>query len=149
MAFETNIPSHVLIGDENVVFGTIELADAYGEVVSATVSREADLVEVENRVGGLKAAILNKPRFELEMEVQFDAAVALPELGGSIAFPFASIRGRIMGGIQLVWSNKAAKMVKFKATHWDSMAVETSPGSGVFENEAYSVDLDGNTTPIA
>lgn len=151
MAFQTNIPSHVLIGDEGVIFGTIELDDAYGEVRSATLSREADLIEIENSVGGLKAAILNKPRLELEMEVVFDAAVDLPELGGSIAFPGTSpvIRGRILGGIQLKWSNKAEKMVSFKATHWDSMTEETAPASGIYHNPAYSVDLEGATTPIA
>jgi hypothetical protein len=149
MAFTTNIPSHVLLGEEGVIFGTVELASAYGEVRSATVAREADLVEIENNVGGLKAAILSKPRFELEMEVVFDAAVALPELGGSIALPFAGLRARILGGIQIKWSNKAEKMVSFKATHWDSMAVETTPGSGIFTNAAYSVDLTGATTPIA
>lgn len=149
MAFATNIPGTILLGDENVIFGTCALGTAYGEIVSFNLLRTADLQEIENCVGGLKAAILTKPRFEMEIEALFDDSVTLPELGGSITLPIAGLIARITGDIAVKWSNNGARMLSFKASHWDSMAEETTPGSGVYENKAFKVALNGTTTAIS
>lgn len=149
MAFETNIPGHVLIGDENVVFGTCALGTTYGEISSFNLTRTADLEEIENCVGGLKAAILRKPRFEMEIEALFDSSGTLPELGGAITLPLAGVVARITGDIAIKWEKTGGRMLSFKASHWDSMAEETTPGSGVYENKAFKVALDGTTTPIS
>lgn len=148
MSFSTNIPGHILIGDENVIFGTCALGSTYGEVTSFNLTRTADLEEIENCVGGLKAAILRKPRFEMEIETIFDASVTLPELGGSFTLPIVGLRARITGDIKIGWTNTGARSLSFKASHWDSMAEETSTGSGVYENKAFVVALNGSTSPI-
>lgn len=149
MAFATNIPGHVLIGDENVIFGTCALGTTYGEISTFNLTRTADLEEIENCVGGLKAAILRKPRFEMEIEALFDDTVTLPELGGSITLPIAGVVARITGDIQVKWEKTGGRMLSFKASHWDSMAEETSPSSGVFENKAFKVALNGTTSAIS
>ncbi|MBB5351107.1 hypothetical protein HNR46_001341 [Haloferula luteola] len=149
MAFETNIPGHILIGDENVIFGTCALGDTFGEIMSFDLTRTADLQEIENCVGGLKAAILSKPRFEMEIETLFDDSITLPELGGAITLPLAGLVARITGDIKVGWTNNGSRKLSFKASHWDSMAEETSPGSGIYENKAFKVALDGTTTAIS
>ncbi len=148
MAFSTNIPGHILIGDEAVIFGTAALGDTYGEITSFNLTRTADLEEIENAVGGLKAAILRKPRFEMEIETIFDSTVTLPELGGAITLPLVGLVARITGDIQIGWTNTGARSLSFTASHWDSMAEETSSGSGVYENKAFKVALNGSTTAI-
>lgn len=148
MAFETNIPGYVLIGDENVIFGTCALGDAFGEIHTFNLTRTADLQEIENCVGGLKAAILNKPRFECEIEALFDDSVTPPELGGAITLPLAGVIARITGDISIKWDKSGARMLSCKASHWDSMAEETAPSSGIFENKAYTVAKDGTSVEI-
>jgi hypothetical protein len=148
MSFNTNIPGHMLLGDEDIIFGTAMLGTEYGEIISCSLTRPGSEIEIENNRGGLRAVILANPHFELQLEATFDQQVEPPAMGESIVFPYAGVIGRVMPGAEITWSNRGSRMLKFTAKHWDSMATETSPGSGVLENRATLVDAAGVATPM-
>jgi hypothetical protein len=126
MAFETNIPGYLLMGDADTVFGCAMHDDTYGEVTRLDLTRTADLTEIENRVGGNLAAILTKCRFELEIEMIFPSDKTAPGLGDTIEFPYADVQGNITGDIKVMWANKDARKLSFRAAHWDSIGEVTA-----------------------
>jgi hypothetical protein len=141
MSFNTNIPNHVLIGDEDVVFGTCMLGTVFGEIMKCDLDRSGNEIEIEKGTGGLLALIIANPKFALDLETVFTDAVTPPELGQSITFPLAGVTGRILS-VKPGWTNKGSRMLSIKAAYWDSMDVEGT-------NPAFSVDLSGTTTPIS
>lgn len=145
MGFNTNIPGHVLIGDEEIIFGTASLGDDFGEILKCNLERTGKQIEIENNRNGLRALILANPGFALDMEVTFDATVEPPAMGDPIVFPYAGVIGRVLEGAKISWGSKEQRKLSFKAAHWDSMAVVDGD---TLTNPAYSVALDGTATPI-
>jgi hypothetical protein len=141
MSFNTNIPNHILIGDEDVVFGTCMLGTTFGEIMKCDLDRSANEIEIERGTGGLLALILANPKFALDLETVFTDDVTPPELGQSITFPLAGVAGRVLS-VKPGWTNKGSRMLSIKAAHWDSMNVAGA-------NPAFKVALDGTTTPIS
>lgn len=145
MPFETNIPGHILIGDEDVIFGTAMLGDDFGEIRKCDLERTGKETEVENNRGGFRAYILSNPGFALDLEVEFDAQVEPPAIGDPIVFPYAEVEGRVLTGAKISWTSNGTRKLTFKAAHWDAMAVDVG---GTLTNPAYSVAVDGSTTAI-
>jgi hypothetical protein len=145
MGFNTNIPGHILLGDEDIIFGTAMLGDEFGEILKCDLERTGKEIEIENSRQGLRAVILANPGFALDLEVTFDATVDPPGMGDPIEFPYAGVIGRVMPGAKIMWASGAQRKLSFKAAHWDSMA--TTVG-GKLVNPAYNVALNGTTTPI-
>lgn len=145
MSFNTNIPGHILLGDENIIFGTAMLGQAFGEIMKCDLERTGKTIEIENNRNGIRAVILSNPGFKLALEVTFDASVAPPAMGDPITFPYAGVIGRVMPGAKIVWSSGSQRKLSFEAAHWDSMAVSNGT---TLTNPAYSVALNGTTTPI-
>lgn len=146
MGFNTNIPNHVLQGDEDIIFGTASLGDDFGEINKCDLERTGKTIEIENSRLGLRALIMANPGFKLSLEVTFDAGVEPPAFGDPILFPYAGVIGRVQPGAKIMWEKGSQRKLSFEAAHWDSMAVDN--GSGVLTNPAYNVALDGTTTPI-
>ena len=143
MSFLTRYPGQIIIAESpaNIVFGTVMLGDVYGEVISASVVREADTSELE-AAGSILAAILSNPKFQFEFKTMFRDNVTPPSLAELITFPFAGIKGRVMPPISVEWSDNGHRMLSIKSTSWDAFAA-TNEGGG----NAYT--FDGTTyTPI-
>lgn len=123
MGFETTFTDKALILSDSdaIVFGTAMIGDDYGEVKSASVKRTSDKVEVENSVGGLRALILKKRRFELQLEVRLDSDVDPPGEMDMIVFPLVAVTGRIIDP-EIKWESGGVRMMSFTATHWDEIA---------------------------
>lgn len=147
MSFNTNIPGHVLIGDEDIVFGTVMLGEDFGEITKCDLERTGKQIEIENNRNGLRALIIANPGFSLNLETTFDASVEPPAIGDPITFPYAGVIGRVLEGAKITWESKGSRKLSFKAAHWDSMAVDN--GSGVLTNPAYNISTAGVSTPIA
>ena len=111
----------ILSDSDAIVFGTAMIGDDFGEVKSTGVKRTSDKVEVENAVGGLRALILKKRRFELTMEVRLDSDVTPPGEMTMITFPLANVVGRIIDP-EIKWESGGVRMMSFTATHWDEIA---------------------------
>lgn len=149
MSFNTNIPGHILIGDDNIVFGTAMLGNDFGQIATCNLQRTGNKVEVENNAGGLRAVIIANPGFELDLEVQFSSDVEVPAMGDPIVFPLAGVQGRVMEGASIKWSAKGTRMLSFKASYWDSMGTPvTVDGVTTYTMPAYTVAPDGTTTTI-
>lgn len=122
MSFTTRYPGEIVIAQsaQNIVFGTVMLGDVFGKVESASVTREADIAEVEGAGGNLLAVILRNPKFSFKFKVLFSADVTAPGLADVISFPFAGISGRVMPPITVEWEKAAHRMLSIEATSWDS-----------------------------
>jgi hypothetical protein len=123
MGFETTYTDKALVLSDSdaIVFGTAMIGDDYGEVKSAGVKRTSDKVEIENSVGGLRALVLKKRRFELTLEVRLDSDIDPPGEMDMIVFPLAGVTGRIIDP-EIKWESGSARMMSFTATHWDEIA---------------------------
>lgn len=122
MAFNTNIDSHLLIGDEDIIFGTTALGDDFGEITKCDLERTGKEIEIENNRGGLRAFIIANPGLALNIEAIFDASVEPPGLGDPITFPYAEVEGRVMPGAKITWEAGGTRKLSFKAAYWDSLA---------------------------
>jgi len=133
MAFTTRYDGQIVIADspDDMVFGTAMLGNAYGEVISATILREADVNEVL-AAGSLLAAILSNPKFQFEFETMFRESVEAPGFAELIEFPFAGISGRIMPPISVKWGENEHRTLSIKATSWDNFA-ENEGGGNAYE----------------
>jgi hypothetical protein len=137
MPFATTYGTDQLhLGDNTMLVGTAMLGNAFGQIESATVSREAEVQEIEAAGGNLRAVVLKNIRFELDMEVIFDASVTAPGLFDLITLPFAGVQGRVMPGASVKWSKGKERLLSFKATSWDALsgavAYSYNPVSGLF-----------------
>lgn len=123
MSFATTFTDKALVLSDSdaIVFGTAMIGDDYGEVKSCSVKRDSDKVEVENSVGGLRALILKKRRFELQMEARFDSDVTAPGEMDMITFPLANVVGRITAP-EVKWESDGVRMLSFTASFWDEIA---------------------------
>ena len=123
MGFDTTFTDQALIlsNSDAIVFGTAMIGDDYGEVKSTAVKRTSDKVEVENSVGGLRALILKKRRFELTLEVRCDSDVDPPGEMDMIVFPLVGVTGRIIDP-EIKWESGGVRMMSLTATHWDEIA---------------------------
>ncbi len=123
MALASQYPGHIVIAEDpqNIIFGTCQVGDDFGEVQSASVKRTADKEELDNCHGSLLAAILRKPRFELSLTTLFEADVTPPGIGERIAFPLVNVHGRILD-VTVNWESAQGRELTIEATSWDSFA---------------------------
>lgn len=144
MSFLTRYPGQIIIAESpaDIVFGTVMLGDAYGQVISATVSREADVEELM-AAGSIYAALLSNPNFQFKFKTSFRNDVTPPGFAELITFPFAGIKGRIMPPIVVDWEEKGHRGLSIEAKSWDAFEA-TNQGGG----SAYT--FNGSVyTPIA
>lgn len=122
MSFATTFTDQALILSDSaaIEFGTAMIGDDYGEVKSCSVKRTSDKVEVENSVGGLRALVLKKRRFELTLEVRLDSDVTPPGEMDMIVFPLVGVTGRIIDP-EIKWESGGVRMMSLTATHWDEI----------------------------
>jgi len=130
MAFTTRYDGQIFIADnpEDLVFGTAMLGDTYGEVISASIIREADVQEII-AAGSLKAAILQNPKFQFEFEVMFRDSIEAPGFAELIEFPLAGISGRVMPPISIKWAEGQHRTLAIKVTSWDHMINNDGAGN--------------------
>jgi hypothetical protein len=142
MSYTTRYPGEIVIASSsaNLVFGTVMLGSAYGQVESASVAREADMAELEAAGGSILAVILKKPKFAFKFKTMFRADVLPPDFADLITFPFAGISGRVMPPITVEWEKDGHRMLSIEATSWDSFASTNSGGGNVYtyENGVYT-----------
>lgn len=144
MAFTTRYDGQIIIANNpsDMVFGTVMLGDVFGEVISANLSREADVERVQ-AAGSLLAVIMTDPLFKLELETMFRADVDPPSLAQLIEFPFAGIKGRVMPPIAIQWEEKGHRGLTITVESWDAFSATNQGGGNAFT-------FDGSIyTPIA
>lgn len=137
MALSTTFDDKILLLGEQVVWGTCMLGSDFGTVVSASVKRTADKVEVENCIGNLKSLLLTKPRFELSLSCIFASSVTAPGLLEEIALPLVGVTGRVMD-VTVKWERGKERMLDIEVSHWDALE----------EAVAYSLGTNGTYTSL-
>ena len=110
--------NQTLIGPGTIDFGTCELAQTYGTVVSGSVKAANDEQVWESCRGNTEVVLLKNERFELTMEVLFNGT--LPDVGDDIAFPEVSVTGQIVD-FEITWAQGDRKKLKLNAKHWKSL----------------------------
>lgn len=148
--FNTNIPNHILIGDDKVVFGTVMLGDTYGEVLKFDLDLSGAETEIEGS-RGLRAFIINNVKLMADIETLCDEDVEEPGIGDPLPFPLAGVTARVLSA-KVGWEAKGGRKLTIKAMFSHSMAV-TLEGVGeapdIIHNPAFVVALDGTKTEIA
>lgn len=121
MSFLTRRPGEIIIAESpnKITFGTCMLGNVWGEVESATVSRTADIEEIEKCGGDILAVILRKMRFELKFKILLRADAAPPQLAQLIEFPYAGVKGRILPPIDIGWEKAGHQTLDITAMSWD------------------------------
>jgi len=144
MALTTRYPGQIVIAENpsNIVFGTVMLGNVYGTVESASVTRQADIKEVEAAGGILLAIILSKPDFAFKFKVLFSDDKTPPDFAELIQFPFAGIQGRVLPPIVIDWEKSGHRMLSIEAKSWDSFAGYNQGGGNASRYES------GVYTPI-
>lgn len=134
MAFTTRYDGQIVIAENpsDMVFGTVMLGDVFGEVISANITREADVERVQ-AAGSLLAVILTDPLFKLELETMFRDDVEPPSLAQLITFPLAGIKGRVLPPITLSWGEKEHRKLKISIESWDSFSATNQGGGNAYE----------------
>lgn len=112
--------NQTLINGTAILYGTCEVNDGYGLVVSCSVKETADAEVFLNCSGNARMVLLTNERFECDLEVEFDSAIGKPALGDSIAFPEVAVVGQVLES-EIKWERKGLKMLSIKATHWKSI----------------------------
>ena len=111
----------ILIGDQNVKWGTCELDQSYGQVKSASLKRApGSREEFTNCAGGLIALLLRDTNHQLSLKVLFDSSIGTPDLGDPIVFPLAGVTGNILEW-SVDWEEKGQVQMSIEAGHWDAM----------------------------
>ncbi len=122
MAFQDTLSAAELqvLGDNTLVVGSAMLGDDFGMVVTATVTRDGEKEEIEAAGGNLRAVVMKKLKFELEMECIFDSTVTPPGIFDAITLPFAGVEGRVMKA-SIKWERGKERMLSISATSWDAL----------------------------
>lgn len=122
MGLSSQYPLNLLVGDDAVVWGTAAIGSLVGQVRSASAKRTADPQEILGPYGSLRSLVLSKPRFELTLQILFDADATAPGIGDAISFPLAEVAGRIVD-VSPEWSEDGARLLNIEASWWDAMDV--------------------------
>lgn len=142
MSYNTRYPGEIVIANSptNIAYGTVMLGTTYGTVESASVTREADVAELEASGGSILAVMLRKMSFAFKFKVLFSLDKAAPDLADLITFPFVGIQGRVMPPITVEWEKSGHRMLSIEAKSWDSFAGNNAGGGNVYtyENGIYA-----------
>ena len=136
MALTTRYPGQIIIAESpaDIVFGTVMLGASYGQVLSASVVRDADIEELV-AAGSVYAVIMSNPNFQFKFKTSFRNNVTPPGFAELITFPLAGIQGRILPPITIDWEEKGHRGLSIEAKSWDKFAT-TNQGGG----NAYTFD---------
>lgn len=108
------------IGNANIVRGTCELGNAFGQIESATWRKMGDEDDVPDCGGGIQAHIISNPRAEFELTAIFPSAAALPTLGQAISFPAEGVTGNVLS-FEITWESAGSRKIKITAGQWESL----------------------------
>lgn len=112
--------NQTLIGDPtDFTFGTCEVSDGHGEVLSASLKDTNDMQKWTNCSGNTKLVLLKDQRFEFVLEVEFASSIGSPEQGDSIVLPTGQTAQVI--NTELKWDQNQRKRMTINATHWKSI----------------------------
>lgn len=143
MALTTRYPGQIIIAESpaDIVFGTVMLGNVYGQVISATVVRDADIEELQ-AAGSVYAVLMSNPNFQFDFKTSFRNDVTPPGFAELLNFPLAGIQGRIMPPIQIEWEEKGHRGLSIKAKSWDRFEAVNQGGGNAYT-------FDGTTyTPL-
>ena len=137
MSYTSRYTGEIVIANSptNLAFGTVMLGTTYGTVESASVSRDADVAELEAAGGSILAVILRKMSFAFKFKVLFSLDKSAPDFADLITFPFAGIQGRVMPPIAVEWEKGGHRMLSIEAKSWDSFSANNQGGGNVYTYE--------------
>lgn len=112
-------PLHqTLIGESATIpWGTCEVEQAYGLVVSCSVKETADKEEFLDCRGNIREVLLRNERYEAQLEVEFDEGIGKQDLGDSISLPEVGVTAQVVES-EIKWERDGRKMYSITATHW-------------------------------
>lgn len=133
MSFTTRYAGQIIIAESpaDIVFGTVMLGDTYGQVISASVVRDADIEELQ-AAGSVYAVLMNNPNFQFKFKTSFRNDVDPPSLAELITFPFAGISGRVLPPITVDWEEKGHRGLSIEAKSWDKFAAVNAGGGNAY-----------------
>lgn len=114
--------NQTLIGgdEDDILYGVCEVTDAFGEVESCELGDECDEQEFTNCRGNTRLVLLKNERYEMELEVIFDALIGLPARGASVAFPTVGVTGQYIRG-RIIWSKEDRVKMRMTCKHWKEL----------------------------
>ncbi len=133
MSYLTRYPGQIIIAESpaDIVFGTVMLGTTYGRVLSASVTREADVEELV-AAGSVYAVLMSNPNFQFKFKTAFANSVVPPDLADLITFPFAGLKGRILPPITVDWEEKGHRGLSIEAKSWDKFAATNQGGANAY-----------------
>lgn len=135
MPLSTTLDNDVLLLGQQVVWGTMQLGDDFGEIMSSSVKRTADKKEIENGAGNLMAFLLTKARFELTFETIFPSSVTPPGLMDEVVLPLVGVTGIVLD-VTVKHEKGKERMLSIEVSYWDSLdgaaAYSLNPVTGTY-----------------
>jgi hypothetical protein len=116
------------IGNAAVSFGTVEIAQTFGQVESASLERALEELGIPDNFGGFQAYLLINPGYVLQFSAIFPTTAELPADGEPIAFPLAGVTGNITTWT-LNWEQKGVRKITVHAKQWASLGSNPAVGT--------------------
>lgn len=108
------------IGGADISFGTVEVAQTFGTVDSATLERTIEELGIPDGFGGFLAYLLMNPGYKFTLVAFFPASGPLPVDGEPLAFADAGVTGNILN-----WTvnreSKGQRKITINAAYWQSI----------------------------
>lgn len=124
----------LILGADDVVWGTAMLGTEFGTIKRAMVRRTGDREMLMNQKGELKLLLIKNPGFELILEVAFHKDVEAPGLLETLSLPLVGVQGHVMEGVTVAWELGDERGMTIPVNAWDVMqdarAYRLLPGSG-------------------
>lgn len=107
--------------DNSLVLGTCALGETFGQVKSASLKRGADVKEIKNCKGGVRAVLLLNPKTVLSLKTIFESGADVPQIGQTLTLPLISIQGLITD-VTVDWTEEDERQFSIEATGWDALS---------------------------
>ena len=108
------------IGGADISFGTVEVAQTFGTVDSATLERTIEELSIPDGFGGFLAHLLMNPGYKFTLTAFFPSTGTLPADGEPLVFPDAGVTGNILNWT-LNYESKSQRKITINAAQWASI----------------------------
>lgn len=115
------------IGNAAIGFGTVEIAQTFGQVETASLERTIEELGIPDGFGGFQAYLLFNPGYQLQVSAIFPATAEFPADAEAIAFP-NGVTGNIINWT-VNWTSKDSRKITFTAKQWESIGSNPAVGT--------------------
>lgn len=105
-----------------VPVGTCEIGnDTFGTIVSGTLKRENEEIDLKDCCGSTYATLLKNGKWTLSLKAEFKSSASLPTDGGLISFPLTGGVSGFITGFQIDWERDGLRQISIEAKAHDAM----------------------------